>query len=129
VKTYDSDFQGSKLTWKSNPTKASYVRDGDLVFFQITVNLNSVTAFGNGNYQLLLPFKPATNFVFRDGYIFDSSKNTLNPVSAYAGQTTQWAELYYSTSSLDSLVTENQPVRLDTESFIYISGTYTLSRD
>jgi hypothetical protein len=105
------------------------VRNGDLVFFQIKVALDSVEDFGKGAYQLLLPFIPASNFVFRDAYVFDvgSSSNERNAISAYAVLGDQWADLYYSNSSADNLVMKNQPAKLSQEDFIYISGTYTVS--
>jgi hypothetical protein len=131
VQTYVSNFQGSGLvlTAGSNPTTAFYVRNGDLVFFQIKVALDSVEDFGKGAYQLLLPFIPASNFVFRDAYIFDvgSSSNERNAISAYAVLGDQWADLYYSNNSADNLVMQNQPAKLSQEDFIYISGTYTVS--
>jgi hypothetical protein len=115
----------------SNPTTAFYVRNGDLVFFQIKVALDSVEDFGTGAYQLLLPFIPTSNFVFRDAYILDvgSSDNKRKAVSAYAAPEDQWADLYYSNRSVDNLVQKNQPVNLSQEDFIYISGTYTVSSE
>jgi hypothetical protein len=97
-----------------------------------------VEDFGTGAYQLLLPFIPTSNFVFRDAYILDvdssilgvgSSDNERNAVSAYAAPEDQWADLYYSNSSVDNLVQKNQPVNLSQEDFIYISGTYTVSSE
>jgi hypothetical protein len=104
-----------------------------------------VEDFGTGAYQLLLPFIPTSNFVFRDAYILDvgssildvgssildvgSSDNERKAVSAYAAPEDQWADLYYSNSSVDNLVQKNQPVNLSQEDFIYISGTYTVSSE
>jgi hypothetical protein len=125
---YDSDFQGDGLVWSSdNPTTAFYVQNGNLIFFQITVDLRSVTNFGSGNYLVLLPFAPSSNVVFRNGYILDTDKSKMYAVSAYANPlTSTQAFFFYANGTEDKVVEPNQPLGLNRDDFFYISGTYEI---
>jgi len=100
-----------------------YCLVGELVQFEIFVNLTNVTSFGTGQYTLTVPFAPRQNQSFRTAGLHSSSNHYAIMLDVVAGNTT--GKLFYNGSNgQDLAMTKNAPHVLDTNDFFYVSGLY-----
>jgi hypothetical protein len=72
-----------------------------------------------------LPSVPFENYVFRDGYLFDSSANEYYPVFLHAKKGEIMADLYYLNGARELPMDYNSPKRLETRDRLYLSGNYS----
>jgi hypothetical protein len=56
IHSYTPVWSGTGLTYTGTPTSGFYIKIGNLVQIQITVDFDNVTNFGTGQYSLTLPF-------------------------------------------------------------------------
>jgi hypothetical protein len=117
---------GDAPTWTSEPAVGSYVKLGNLVFFDIEVSLATISDFGSGNYTLTLPFASDSEFTVRSGGIHrgGSKDNHYNLVGEMtAGSSVM--ELRYASGTQDQPFDHNSPYSLSTAGEFHISGVYT----
>jgi hypothetical protein len=121
-------FSGTGLAFTGTPATGAYTKIGNLVHFRIKVLLTTVTNFGTGQYSLTLPFKPASNYIFRDGGFHDFSTGNHHAISADADAGVVAVRLFHPGSSArDVSFDHNTPIVLHTADFFYISGTYEIA--
>ena len=117
---------GDQITPPNGGTNAvigKYCLVGDLVQFEIIVNLTNVTDFGTEQYTLTVPFAPRQNQAFRTAGLHSASNHYAIMLDVVAGNTT--GKLYYSGSNgQDLAMTKNAPHVLDTSDLFYVSGLY-----
>ena len=117
---------GDAPSWTSEPAVGSYVKLGNLVFFDIEVSLATISDFGSGNYTLTLPFASDSEFTVRSGGIHrgGSKDNHYNLVGEMtAGSSVM--ELRYASGTQDQPFDHNSPYSLSTAGEFHISGVYT----
>jgi len=124
--TYGSDvnFSGTPLF------EGRYVRTGDLVYFDVQVQMDNITFFGTGQYYVTLPFQSKYAVDIRNGCLHDASTGYQYHISGHvdAGGT----ELKLFTTDVqgnnvrDYEFTSTEPVTLATADNFHISGTYIL---
>ena len=117
---------GDAPTWTSEPATGSYVKLGNLVFFDIEVSLATISDFGSGNYTLTLPFASDSEFTVRSGGIHrggskDNHYNLLGEMTAGSSV----MELKYASGTQDQAFDHNSPYSLTTVGEFHISGVYT----
>lgn len=117
---------GDAPTWTSEPATGSFVKLGNLVFFDIEVSLATISDFGSGKYTLTLPFASDSNFTVRSGGIHSggSKDNHFN----LAGEMTAGSsvmELRYASGTQDEPFDHKSPYSLSTAGEFHISGVYT----
>ena len=117
---------GDAPTWTSEPASGSYVKLGNLVFFDIEVSLATISDFGSGNYTLTLPFASDSEFTVRSGGIHrggskDNHYNLLGEMTAGSSV----MELRYASGTQDLHFDHNSPYSLSTADEFHISGVYT----
>ena len=129
-------FTGSGLTYPSY--NSYYVKFGQLVSFNIVIELSTVTNFGTGQFKTELPFLPiptAANHFSAWGWV-----NPALPADELNGHVQMVADHLPNSLSLDlhwlkettatpkplieSLLVQGTPVTFTTASRIYINGTY-----
>ena len=104
---------------------ASYIQNGDLLFFRINVLMTNILDFGIGQYYMTLPFASKYDVVFRDGHIVDSSSGKTYGISAHAEANSNTMILSYTASTgRDEEFTSTSPITLTTADHFQISGTY-----
>lgn len=129
-------FTGSGTT---HPTYNSYyIKHGQLVTFNIKIDLSTVTNFGTGQFKTSLPFDPipsAANHFSAWAWV-----NPSLPADELNGHVQMVADHLPGSSSLDlhwlkettaspkpvieSLLVQGTPVTFTTASKIYVNGTY-----
>ncbi len=129
-------FTGSGATY---PTYNSYyVRIGQLVTFNIKIDLTTVTNFGTGQFKVDLPFEPiptAANHFSAWAWVnpalpADDLNGHIQMVADHpsGSQTLDMHWLLATTSNpkpiIESLLSQGTPVTFTTASKMYINGTY-----
>lgn len=129
-------FTGTGLTY---PTYNSYyVKYGQMVTFNIIVNLTTVTNFGTGQFKVDLPFAPLASTA--NHFSAWSWVNPALPPDDLNGHVQMVADhlpdsqtmdlhwLQAATSNpkpiIETLLTQGSPVTFTTASRMYINGTY-----
>ena len=129
-------FTGSNSTY---PTYDSYyIKIGQLVTFNIKINMTTVTNFGTGQFKVDLPFAPiasAANHFSAWTWVnpalpADDLNGHIQMVADHlsGSQTLDLHWLLATTSNpkpiIESLLVQGTPVTLTTASVIYVNGTY-----
>jgi hypothetical protein len=125
----DGGTTGTPPTFTGDPRfTGTYVRSGDLVHFQIQVDMDNITGFGTGQYYLDLPFPSKHNYKFRDGCLHDISASKDYAIGGHVAAGASRMYLF-STDTQSGHVFDiefdyNSPVTLDTADNFHIAGTY-----
>ena len=129
-------FTGTGLTY---PTYSSYyVKYGQMVTFNIIVNLTTVTNFGTGQFKVDLPFAPLAQTA--NHFSAWSWVDPSQPADELNGHVQMVADHLPNSQTLDlhwlkettanpkplieSLLVQGTPVTFTTASRMYINGTY-----
>lgn len=119
-------ISGTQPTFNGAPLfTGSYSRTGDLVHFQIQVDFDNITSFGNGQYYIDLPFPARYGYQVRNGCAHDDSTGRQYSIGGhvFAGQS-QLALNFIDTNGRDSAFTHNTPFTLAVADNFHTSGTY-----
>lgn len=117
---------GTQPTFTGDPLfSGSYVKAGDLVHFQIQVDMDNITNFGTGQYYLDLPFPSKYNYEFRAGCLHDISGEDQFAVGGHvtAGASRLFLD-WTNSNGQDEPFTSSAPVVLSTADNFHVSGTY-----
>ncbi len=120
---------GTQPTFTGAPLfSGSYVKIGNLVHFEIQVDMDNITDFGTGQYYVDLPFPAKYGYKFRQGCLHDISATRDYEVGGhvYAGESRLNLTSMDTQSSkvFDIPFTYNHPITLTTADNFHISGTY-----
>jgi len=127
--TVNGGTTAAQPTFNGTPLfSGSYVRTGQLVHFQIQVDMDNISDFGTGQYYVDLPFAAKYNYTFKDGSLIDASSNDRHNIGGYVTANTERIFLTFTDSSgHDAIFDYNSPVVLNSADSFYISGTYIAS--
>jgi hypothetical protein len=117
---------GTQPTFNGAPLfTGSYSRIGDLVHFQIQVDFDNITSFGDGQYYINLPFPARYGYQIREGCVHDISTGRQYSIGGhvFAGQV-RLALNFIDTNGRDSAFTHNTPFVLAVDDNFHTSGTY-----
>jgi hypothetical protein len=120
---------GTAPTFTGAPLfSGSYTKLGNLVHFQIQVDMDNITGFGTGQYYVYLPFPAKYGYKFREGCLHDVSASKDYEIGGhvFAGQSRL---LLSSTDTQSGKVFDipfvyNNPITLTTADNFHIAGTY-----
>lgn len=120
---------GTQPTFTGAPLfSGSYVKIGNLVHFQIQVDMDNITNFGTGQYYLKLPFESKYGYMFREGCLHDSSSGREYHISGHVYANSDTMELFTSDTQgnnlYDFLFTSTEPIPLNSADNFHIAGTY-----
>jgi hypothetical protein len=127
--TVNGGTTAAQPTFNGSPLfSGSYVRTGQIVHFQIQVDMDNIADFGTGQYYVDLPFAAKYNYTFKDGSLTDVSTGHRYAIGGYVTANTERVFLTFTSSSgQDDLFDFNSPVTLSSEDSFHISGTYIAS--
>lgn len=120
---------GTQPTFNGSPLfSGTFVRYGDVVTFQVQVDMDNITNFGTGQYFIDLPFPSKYGHKFREGCIHDISASKDYEVGGHVAAGSSRLNLT-STDTQSGIVfdipfTYNHPATLEVADNFHISGTY-----
>ena len=117
---------GTQPTFNGAPLfSGSWTRLGDIVFFNIDVDMDNITNFGTGQYYVKLPFPSKYNYLLSDGCLHDQSTGDEYAVLGHVLAGEDSLTLLTTTSNgKQNPFTKSVPVNLNIEDNFHISGTY-----
>jgi hypothetical protein len=117
---------GTQPTFSGSPLfSGSYVKVGNLVHFQIQVDMDNILTFGDGQYYVELPFPAKYGYQLREGCLHDISTDRQYSIGGHVyANGTQLLLTYTDTNGQDSIFDYNSPVTLSTADNFHVSGTY-----
>jgi hypothetical protein len=137
------NFSATGLTFtgsgETHPCYNSYyVKHLQMVNFQISVNLSTITNFGTGQFKVELPFTPFETFANHfNGWVWVNPSLPADDLNGHIiiqgdhllGEKTLDLHWHKATTSspkpvIESIFSQGTPVTLTTSSIIQIGGTY-----
>lgn len=117
---------GTQPTFNGDPLfSGEWTRLGDLVFFNIDVDMDNITNFGSGQYYVKLPFPSKYNYLLSDGCIHDVSTNDEYAILGHVQAGSDILTLLTTTSNgKQNPFTSSVPFNLNSADNFHISGTY-----
>jgi hypothetical protein len=119
---------GTQPTFNGDPLfTAQYIRFGDLVHFDIQVDMDNIEGFGSGQYYVTLPFNADSPYMFREGCLHDGDGEQYH-ISGHVDANDN--TLYLFTTDLsgqrlnDFVFEQGEPVTLTSADNFHIAGTY-----
>jgi hypothetical protein len=106
---------------------------GNLVHFQIQVDMDNITSFGTGQYFVSLPFPAKYPYKFREGCLHDISASRDYEIGGHVLANS--TELLLSSvdsqgnSTFDVVFTSTSPITIAVADNFHVSGTYIASDD
>lgn len=118
---------GTQPTWTGTPITGSFNRFGNMVHFNIQVDMDTITSFGTGQYYVTLPYPARVRYTFANGHLLDfSAGKTYNLVGECAADSDQVKIFYIGPNGQMDPFTATNPVILTTADYFDISGTYEI---
>lgn len=124
--TVNGGTSGTQPTFDGDPLFfGEYVRVGNFVHFEITIDFDNITGFGTGQYYVTLPFNTSSTSTFSNGTLSDDSSGKFYHIYGVALAGQNQMQLWYSASNGQGQeFTYNAPVTLTTADSFVIDGTY-----
>ena len=126
--------KGTAPTFNGAPLfTGSYMKIGNLVHFQIQVDMDNITSFGTGQYFVSLPFPAKYPYKFREGCLHDISASLDYEIGGHVIANS--TELLLSSSdaqgntTYDVAFTSTSPITIEVADNFHIAGTYIASDD
>lgn len=120
---------GTQPTFDGDPLfTAQYVRNGDLVHFEVQVDFDNITSFGTGQYYVTLPFPSAQSIMFRSGCLHEAYTGREYHISGHTNAGSDQVSLF-TTDRVGNRVydfpfEQGEPIMLTTFDNFHISGDY-----
>lgn len=122
---YVPTWSGDGLVYTGAPAFGSYIKNGTMVFVQISVDMTNVTNFGSGQYSITLPFTSRWHTDVYGGSIHDTSGNDHYSIKGHLNSNSDVATLWYvSGSSKDEPFIHNAPINLTASDLFHMSFVY-----
>jgi len=117
---------GTQPTFTGAPLfSGSYVKIGNLVHFQIQVDMDNITSFGTGQYYVDLPFNAKYGYQFKEGCLHDFSSGKQYAIGGHVALGANRVYLTYTASNgQDESFTHSSPITLNVADNFHIAGTY-----
>lgn len=118
---------GTQPTASGPFISGSFNRFGNMVHFNIQVDMDNMTSFGTGQYYVTLPYPARVRYTFANGHLLDFSANkTYNLVGECAADSDIIKIYYIGPNGQMDAFDHNSPVNLTIEDYFDISGTYEI---
>jgi len=120
---------GTQPTFSANPFTATYTRFGDMIHFAYSVDFDTITSFGTGQYFMTLPYNARRPYTFNGGALYDDSTGNLYSIIGIVAAGSDQMNLYYLKSNGETEPFEhNKPITLTVDDNFDITGTYELEQ-
>lgn len=117
---------GTQPTFSGAPMfYGNYVQLGDLIYFDVQVDMDNILTFGTGQYYIELPFESRFPTQMRDGCVHDTSTGRQYSIGGHVDANSKVVLLnYIGSNGRDELFEYNAPFTLDNTDNFHISGMY-----
>jgi hypothetical protein len=124
--TVNGGTLGTQPTFDGAPLfSGTYVKTGQLVHFQIQVDMDNILTFGSGQYYVDLPFDAKYAYQFKDGCIHDISTGKQYNIGGHVLAGTSRVHLnFINSAGQDESFDHNSPFALNVEDNFHIAGTF-----
>jgi hypothetical protein len=121
---------GTQPTFTGAPLfTGSYTKLGNLVHFQIDVDMDNITSFGSGQYYITLPFPAEHNYQFSDGCLHDISASDQYSIMGHVvAGASQLRLLSVASNGRHVAFTASVPVNLAVADNFHLAGTYEIQQ-
>jgi hypothetical protein len=120
-----SSVTAEQPTFNGDPQfYGTYVEIGDLIYFNIRVDMSNITFFGRGQYFVTLPFNTRYAYSTRAGRVIDETASHDYALNGFAPAGSNVLMLTYDSGSSQSEFDYNSPITLSTSAEFYISGSF-----
>jgi hypothetical protein len=121
---------GTQPTFTGAPLfTGSYTKAGNLVHFQIDVDMDNITSFGTGQYYIMLPFPAEHNYHLSDGCLHDISTGDQYSVMGHVVAGSDELRLFSIASNGRQVpFTSSVPVNLAVADNFHVAGTYEIQQ-
>ncbi len=127
VKSYSPVWSGTGLAFTGTPATGSYIKIGNFVQVQISVDFDNVSNFGTGQYSLTLPFPSKYHTDVYGGSIHDVVNQGVDHYSIKGhlsdGNST-FTIWNIKSSAADEPFDSNSPINLTTADLFHMSFSY-----
>jgi hypothetical protein len=127
IKSYSPVWSGTGLAFTNTPATGSYIKIGNFVQVQISVDFDNVSNFGTGQYSLTLPFPSKYHTDVYGGSIHDVVNQGVDHYSIKGhlsdGNST-FTIWNIKSSAADEPFDSNSPINLTTADLFHMSFTY-----
>jgi hypothetical protein len=126
--TVEGGTLGTQPTFTGAPLfTGSYTKLGNLVHFQLDVDMDNITSFGTGQYYVTLPFPAEHNYQFSDGCLHDISASDQYSVMGHVvAGSSELRLLSVASNGRHVPFTHTVPVTLSTADNFHLAGTYEI---
>lgn len=127
IQSYTPVWSGTGLVFTGTPATATYIKIGNFIQIQISVNFQNVSNFGTGQYSLTLPFPSKYHTDVYGGSLHDVVNQGVDHYSlkghleSSSSVMTIWD---LSSSGKDETFDHNSPVVLTTADLFHMSFSY-----
>jgi len=127
IHSYTPVWSGTDLAFTGTPATGSYIKIGNLVQVQISVDFDNVSNFGTGQYYLTLPFPSKYHTDVYGGSIHDVVNQGVDHYSL-KGHLSDGSYTFtiwnIKSSAADEPFDYNSPINLTTADLFHMSFSY-----
>ena len=127
VKSYSPVWSGTGLAFTGTPATGSYIKIGNFVQVQISVDFDNVSNFGTGQYSLTLPFPSKYHTDVYGGSLHDTVNQGVDHYSL-KGHLSDGSSTFtiwnIKSSAADEPFDSNSPINLTTADLFHMSFSY-----
>lgn len=127
IQSYTPVWSGTGLVFTGTPATGTYIKIGNFIQIQISVDFDNVSNFGTGQYSLTLPFPSKYHTDVYGGSIHDVVNQGVDHYSI-KGHLESGSSIMaiwdLSSSGKDEPFDHNSPIVLTTEDLFHMSFSY-----
>jgi hypothetical protein len=127
IQSYSPTWSGTGLAFTGTPATGSYIKIGNFVQVQISVDFDNVSNFGTGQYSLTLPFPSKYHTDVYGGSVHDTVNQGVDHYSL-KGHLSDGSSTFtiwnIKSSAADEAFDHNSPINLTTADLFHMSFLY-----
>jgi hypothetical protein len=127
IKSYSPVWSVTGLAFTGTPATGTYIKIGNLIQVQISVDFDNVSNFGTGQYSLTLPFPSKYHTDVYGGSVHDTVNQGVDHYSL-KGHLSDGSSTFtiwnIKSSAADEPFDHNSPINLTTADLFHMSFSY-----
>jgi hypothetical protein len=127
IKSYSPVWSGTGLAFTGTPATGTYIKIGNLIQVQISVDFDNVSNFGTGQYSLTLPFPSKYHTDVYGGSVHDVVNQGVDHYSLkghLSDNSSTFTIWNIKSSAADEAFDHNSPIGLTSSDLFHMSFSY-----